>query len=235
MRADPKPGRVVFPIVAVDPVAKWTTRVYGSAWLARSHLIVTCAHCLPADLPSGQRLAIAKRRPVGGYDYYFLEDVERDSRSFDLATARVDVESEEDWPLYPGVTQMAMRVWAFGYPLSHSRQAEEGLVGFHIYPRYLEGYVTRRFLGVPASFPKAELDMPCPPGISGAPLVLTETNEVVGLVFGRTTTKVPDEDPAPLYHFGHAFDREVLDELSGKATGGRPLWEVLGAEQKVAG
>ena len=77
--------------------------------------------------------------------------------------------------------------------------------------------------------------MPCPPGLSGSPLVLVGRNEVVGLVFGRATTQVPDEDPAPLYHFGHAFDREVLDDLSGLATNGRPLWQLLGGEKREAG
>jgi hypothetical protein len=227
-----RPGRVVLPVLAVDPENKRTTGVYGSAWLARSNLIVTCSHCLP-ELPQGQLLAVAKKNATGAYDHYLLEDIERDRRGFDLATARVDLSSDEDWTLYSGVAQMGMTVWAYGYPLSHPRADEAGRVGFHIYPRYLEGYVTRRFLGFPATFPKAELDMPCPPGLSGAPLVLSHLNLVVGLVFGRTTIKVPDEDPAPLYHFGQAFDRETLDELSGPATGGRPLWEVLGEKQKA--
>jgi hypothetical protein len=69
--------------------------------------------------------------------------------------------------------------------------------------------------------------MHCPPGLSGAPLVFGGTDQVVGIVYGRTTTKVPDEDPAPIYHFGLAYDLEILAGLVGLATHGRPLSELM--------
>lgn len=221
------PSRVVLPVVAVDAALTRTLGIYGSAWLVRSGLVVTCWHCVPSALPEGQILAVTRKNASGGHDPFPLRDVERDPRGFDLATARADLEAEEEWPLYPGLSQAGMPVWSYGYPLTDYRDEPDGTRTYQMYPRFLQGYVTRRFVGDPPTHPKAELDMHCPPGLSGAPLGYGSKNQVVGIVYGRTTTKVPDEDPAPLYHFGLAYDREILEGLLGAATGGRPLGEVM--------
>jgi hypothetical protein len=220
-------NRVILPVVAVDAGMSRTLGVYGSSWLARSGLLITCAHCLP-DLPAGQMLAVTRKNSRGGYDAHLLRDVEPDPRGFDLATARVDLEAEDQaWPMYPGNVQQGMPVWTFGYPLPDFRIETDGSKTFQIYPRFLRGYVTRRFLGDPPTHPKAELEMPCPPGISGAPLAYGQTDQVLGIIYGRMTVKVPDEDPAPLYHFGLAYDREILTGLRGAATDGRPVGDLI--------
>lgn len=220
-------SRVVLPIVAVDSAVSGTLGVYGSSWLVRSGLLVTCWHCIP-QLPEGQLLAVARKNAQGGYDPHLLHDVQRDPRGYDLATARVDLDAEDqEWPLYSGVAQTGMAVWSYGYPLTDFRVEPDGTRTYQIYPRFLQGYVTRRFVGDPPTHPKAELDMHCPPGLSGAPLVYGGTDQVLGIVYGRTTVKVPDEDPAPLYHFGLAYDREVIDGLVGPATGERALSEAM--------
>jgi hypothetical protein len=220
-------SRVILPIIAVDDAASRTLGVYGSSWLARSGLLVTCAHCIPT-LPPGQQLAVSRKNSSGGYDPFLLRDVQRDPRGFDLATARVDLDVEDqDWPLYPGLTQAGMDVWTFGYPLTDFRVESDGTRTHRIFPRYLKGYVTRRFLGDPSTHPRAELDMHCPPGISGAPLAYGGTDKVLGIIYGRTTVKVPDEEPAPLYHFGLAYDSEILGGLIGPATDGRAFSEVM--------
>lgn len=220
-------NRVVLPVIAVDTALSQTLGIYGSSWLARSGLLVTCWHCLPS-LPDGQLLAVARKNARGGYDAHVLRDVQRDPRGFDLATARVDLGAEDqEWPLYEGVSQAGMAVWSYGYPLTDFRVEADGTRTHQMYPRFLQGYVTRRFLGDPPTHPKAELDMHCPPGLSGAPLVFGGTDQVLGLVYGRATVKVPDEDPAPLYHFGLAYDREILDGLIGPATDGRTFSEVM--------
>ena len=221
------PHRVILPVVLVDAALTRTLGIYGSSWLARSGLIVTCRHCIP-DVPEGQRLAVTRKNSRGGYDAYLLTNVEPDSRGFDLVTARVDLDAEDqEWPLYPELSQAGMAVWTYGYPLTDWRIEPDGTRTYQTYPRYLQGYVTRRFLGDPPTHPKAEVDMHCPPGISGAPLVYGGADQVIGIIYGRTTVKVPDENPAPLYHFGLAFDREILGGLIGAATGNRPLSEVM--------
>jgi hypothetical protein len=117
-----------------------------------------------------------------------------------------------------------MPVWAFGYPLVRPELEPSGDKGFHLYPRYLEGYVSRKFVA-PNSYPSVELGMPCPPGLSGAPLVIGHTEaEVVGLVYGRETTALGDEPP---YIFGLAYDWDTLAGVSGTATKGKRLADLL--------
>lgn len=220
-------SRVILPVVAVDSAVSRTLGIYGTSWLARSGLIVSCAHCIPT-LPEGQHLAVTRKNSRGGHDGHLLRDVQRDPRGFDLVTASVDLDAEDqEWPLYPELSQAGMPVWTFGYPLTDFRVEADGTRTYQTYPRYLQGYVTRRFVGDPPTHPKAEVDMHCPPGISGAPLVYGGSDQVIGIIYGRTTVKVPDEDPAPLYHFGLAYDREILEGLVGSATGHRPLSELM--------
>jgi len=153
------PSRVILPIVAVDAALSRTLGIYGTSWLARSGLIVTCAHCIPS-LPRDHRLAVTRKNARGGHDPYLLRNVQRDPRGFDLATANVDLDAEDQaWPLYPGVSQTGMHVWTWGYPLTDFRIEADGTQTYQMYPRYLRGYVTRRFLGDPPTCPKAELDM----------------------------------------------------------------------------
>lgn len=220
-------SRVVLPIVAIDVARQRIVDTYGSSWLVRPGLLVTCRHCLP-ELPTGQVLAAARKNPRGSYDARELRNIQADPRGHDLATAFVDFDTEDQaWPLYPGVAEAGMQVWSYGYALPDFRVEGNGERTIQIYPRFLQGYVTRRFIGDPPTFPRAELDLSCPPGLSGAPIVYGGTDQVLGIVFGRTTVKVPDEDPAPLYHFGLAFDREILGGLLGPATEGRPLSELM--------
>jgi hypothetical protein len=221
------PSRVILPVVLVDAAMTRTLGIYGSSWLARSGLIVTCGHCIPG-VPEGQRLAVTRKNSRGGHDAFALSNVEPDPRGFDLVTASVDLDAEDqEWPLYPELSQAGMAVWTYGYPLTDWRPEPDGTRTYQMYPRYLQGYVTRRFIGDPPTHPRVEVDMHCPPGISGAPLVYGGKDQVLGIIYGRTTVKVPDEDPVPLYHFGLAFDREIVGGLVGRATGNRPLSEVM--------
>jgi hypothetical protein len=221
------PSRVILPVVLVDTAITRTLGIYGSSWLARSGLVVTCRHCIP-DVPEGQRLAVTRKNSRGGYDAFPLSNVQPDPRGFDLVTASADLDAEDQaWPLYPELAQAGMAVWTYGYPLTDWRPETDGTRTFQMYPRYLQGYVTRRFIGDPPTHPRTELDMHCPPGISGAPLVYGGSDQVIGIIYGRTTVKVPDEDPAPLYHFGLAFDREILGGLVGSAARDRPLSEIM--------
>jgi hypothetical protein len=221
-------SRVVLPVVATDDALKETRGVYGSGFLVRTGVFITCRHCLP-QLPAGQRLAVARRNANGSYEAFPLSDVEPDARGHDLATARVPLDAEEQWPLYQGVMVAGMSCWSFGYPLPEIRPEPFGPTGFAIAPRFVRGYVMRRYNGAMVggrSFPCAELDMTAPPGLSGAPILYENSDQILGVYFGRRSTKVPDEDPAPLYTFSLAYDNEILAGLKGKATGNRNVGEL---------
>ena len=220
--------RVVLPVVATDDAVQQTLGVYGSAFLIRSGVVVTCKHCLPT-LPLGQRLAVCRSNGHGGYDPFPLSMVEVDARGHDLATAHVDLAAEEEWPLYQGVMVPGMRCWSFGYPLPETRPAPGQAPTYAIAPRFVRGSVMRRFNGAfvdGKAFPCGELDMTAPPGLSGAPIVFEGSDHILGVYYFRHTCKVPDEDPAPLYHFARAYDNEVLSGLKGAATNGKSIGEL---------
>jgi len=221
-------SQVVLPVVATDQGVRRTLGVYGTGFLLRSGVFVTCRHCLP-DLPADQRLAVARRTDSGGYDAYPLSQIEPDVRGHDLATARVELQAAEEWPLYQGIMVAGMSCWSFGYPLPELRPEPGGPTAYAITPRFVRGYVMRRYNGASAggdTFPCAELDMTAPPGLSGAPIVYEGSDQILGVYFRRRTTKVPDEDPAPLYTFSLAYDNEILAGLKGQATGGRTVGEL---------
>ncbi len=222
------PFRVVFAVNATDEGVTTALGVYGTGFLVRSGVFVTCRHCLP-ELPAGQRLAVSRKNDRGGYDAWALSMIEADERGHDLATARVDLDAEEAWPLYQGVMVPGMRCWSFGYPLPERRPEPTGDVTFAVAPRFVRGYVMRRYNGAIAlgrPVPCGELDMTAPPGLSGGPVVFEGSDHILGAYFGRRTTKVPDEDPAPLYSFSLAYDNEVLAGLKGAATGGKTIGEL---------
>jgi hypothetical protein len=176
-------------------------------------------------LPKGQFLAAARKHQSGVYEIRPLTQIGHDSRGYDLATASVEFDAEDQaWPLYPGNCEWGMSIWSWGYPLSLKEEKPDGNTALRIYPRFLRGYVTRRFLGDPPTFPQVELDMQCPPGLSGAPIVYEGTDKVLGLVFAHNNTEIGGH---PVYHYGYAFDRELLDGLAGPATNGLPLGKVL--------
>jgi len=220
--------RVILPVVAVDDAVTTSLGVYGSGFLVRSGVFVTCGHCLPT-LPEGQRLAVCKKNATGGYDPFPLSMVEADPRGHDLATARVDLAADEEWPLYQGIMVPGMRCWSFGYPLPEVRSEPGQPPTYVLAPRFVRGSVMRRFDGAIVGgkkCPCAELDMTAPPGLSGAPIVFEGSDHILGVYFRRNTTKVPKEDPAPLYHFALAYDNQILSGLKGAATGGKTLGEL---------
>jgi len=222
--------KVVLAVVATDDRCTEALGVYGSGFLIRSGIFVTCRHCLP-DLPDGQRLAVCRKNASGGYDALPLSMIEADSRGHDLATARVQLEADEEWPLYQGVMVAGMGCWSFGYPLPEIRPETGQPTTFVLAPRFVRGYVMRRFMGANiggTAFPCGEVDMTAPPGLSGAPIVFDGSDQILGVYFRRHTIKVADEEPAPLYTFALAYDNEILAGLRGSATGGKTLGEVCG-------
>jgi hypothetical protein len=85
-----------------------------------------------------------------------------------------------------------------------------------------------------------ELDMPAPEGLSGAPVVLHGTKAVVGVVYGHNDVALVEEhatvddetgarspEVLRIVSFGLAHHTHTLHELRGKATGGRPLKELV--------
>lgn len=129
--------------------------------------------------------------------------------------------------LRPTLTQArrTQDVWSYGYPLATTRQGEQQEVIWRLTGRMLRGYVTQgtdiepSHGGVELMY---ELDMPSPPGLSGAPLLLGAGRHVVGVVQGEHTATQGNRSTT----FALELDLGVLAQSRGAATNGLPLGDI---------
>jgi hypothetical protein len=104
--------------------------------------------------------------------------------------------------------------------------------------RYFQGYVSRAFDYIAPSgdtlIPSYEIDMRCPKGLSGAPLVVTTSEyrgQVIGVIYGAHTPFGTESEagdiqlPTTVFALAHYFD--TLMALRGPATSDRPLSELV--------
>jgi hypothetical protein len=101
-------------------------------------------------------------------------------------------------------------------------QAYPDYKALHCYSRFLRGYVTR-LARDEAERPVIDLDMPCPPGLSGAPVIREDRRDVIGVIFEEQTTTMYERTVI----FGRAHHLDVLRSACAAVTGGRPLVEHL--------
>ena len=159
----------------------------GSGFVIADNVLVTCHHCVRSDIPDDQVYAAIHQRKYGSYGAAFLENITSHPRGFDLVTASVPLLPKLGFELASDVAATGGDVFSYGYPYTSTQRGSDGTVTFLLNPRYLQGYVTRRFMYEQCEYgptPAYELDMPAPGGMSGAPLVIARTRRVVGVIFG---------------------------------------------------
>jgi hypothetical protein len=86
----------------------------------------------------------------------------------------------------------------------------------HFYSGFLRGYATR-LARDEAERPVIDLDMPCPPGLNGAPVIREDRRDVIGVIFEEQTTTMYERTI-----FGRAHHLDVLRSACAAVTGGRP-------------
>lgn len=230
-------------VLAVSGSAQEAVSFEGTGFLVAPQVLVTCWHCVKAELPPGQLYVV----PVGP-TLYELSRIEPDPSGLDLATATVeelrptlDLRLASDADVLPGID-----VTTFGYPADTVLALDER-GKFNYSGRVLKGYIARRFHAAPTGpivTPTLELDMLAPAGLSGAPLLIHghNTNTVVGVLYGSHATATIEEiasvDPATgvrqpeiqrLATFGLAHTPLSLGALKGAATNYKPVSELLRA------
>ncbi len=232
----------IVPLFAFDPKGVSLPEFLGTAFVPASRVLVTCWHCV-RDLVGGPKDIVAmSRMPDGQPKPLLLSNIERDGNGADLALATVD--AEPTIGLYMGDSDHAMGtdVLSFGYPGTEVITDGEA-PSIDVVPRYLQGYITRVFENAQPGYgpvPSYELDMPAPRGLSGGPLIRRGSSELVGVVYGEkdfgTIDCVRSVDPVTgketpeqvrVQVFGLAHRVAALRQLAGKATGGRPLCELM--------
>lgn len=212
----------------------------GTGFLIGRNVLVTCWHCVSAELEEEDMYAVAVpwseaqmqsgvAPPDSTYYVLPLHDIQQDPSGADLATARVGLNpvglslgDDDSLPL-------SSDVWTFGYPLTSDLPHQQSGRSITLNGRSLKGYVTRDFWNEVPNFgrtPSYELDMPSPEGLSGAPLVKYSSLEVVGVVYGATSSGNMGQLER-LTTFAVAHMGSTLRTLRGIATQGHTLAEYL--------
>jgi hypothetical protein len=220
-------------------------RFAGTGFVAVPYVFVTCAHCVPDELPEDQTYAVLRYEAK---TVHRLGQIAQDPSGADLASARVDIPT---WPPFelvataPDVT--GLDVGTIGYPGTHPIEQPDGMLRFDQQGRYFQGYVSRAFTynhpALHRPVRSYEIDMPCPRGLSGAPLVVTTPayrGQVIGVIYGAHppfgSQSEAGEIPLPptVFALAHYFD--TLMALRGPATSDRPLSELVpeGGERSPA-
>jgi len=230
----------IFVVSAGNPVD--TLSFEGTGFLVAPAVLVTCWHCVRRKLQNGERYAVVIEREQNVYP---LESVEQDPSGLDLATAVVpDLSSSLNLSLALDPHALAgADVFSYGYPLGQIMRMPDGSRVINAPGRLLKGYVTRSFAPTLAEFGRTltlELDMPAPGGLSGAPVIVAGTREIVGVVYGVNVVAQVEElariDPTTgqrepevqrIVSFAAAHHVISLRGLRGTATRGRSLMELM--------
>ena len=237
------PTNDILPIVVLDEAAQRPVAVCGTGFLIADDLLVTAWHCVRDKLKPGHRYVVCRKRGPDVYDPYPLDDIVQHTAGRDLALGRVPLAAKERFKLFLEPVKPGMHVWTSGYPATQVRRDSEGKEVLVLGPRYLEGYVTRTFIypeGLGGPAPAHELDMQVPGGLSGAPLFFQGTDAILGVLFHahevETVEVFRSVDPATgnrqpeivkVIYFGLAYPIDTVLELSGPASNGRALRELM--------
>ena len=207
----------------------------GTGFLLAKHIFVTAWHCVERSPDPGFGY-LGAARVAGRFVAWPLLLLAQDANGSDLALARVEAAPGLRLVLSSEGRLIGNDVWTYGYPFTEPHCEPDG-VHFTLHGRALRGYATRTFnfqhhcFGSVTSY---ELDMPTPAGCSGAPLLLGNTLEVMGVVYGSHQVQSAG-DPGEVSErvsifsvtFGLAHRSKTLRAARGPATDGKTLAEYL--------
>jgi len=202
----------------------------GTGFFVAPGIFVTCWHCVREQPPAGQTYAVCVFEAAGPRAYY-LRDIERDRNGSDIATARCDYAPSSLPALGSDALTYGANVWSFGYPFPERRPVFAGPTAHVINGRMLRGYVTRHcWHDVPGVGRREvyELDMKAPEGLSGAPLMMTETHTVYGILIAENSIEM-----GRVVSFAIAHDTATLRNVTTALTDGVPLSQYLDQQQGV--
>ena len=219
----------MFPVVRYSQVGEGVAgpiAVAGSSFTFGEGTLVTCWHCVKQPLGTDEVYGIAVRRGGIGSPYEFcsIDNLERDRNGADIALGHIDWMPGRGLTLANDPVQWGERVETYGYPfpLAVPDQMYPGYKALHVYSRFLRGYVTR-LARDENERPVIDLDMLCPPGLSGAPVIREDRRDVIGVIFEEQTTTMYERTVI----FGRAHHLDVLRSARAAVTEDRSLIEHL--------
>jgi len=199
----------------------------GTAFTFGEGTLVTCWHCVKHPLGPNESYGVLVRR--GGidapYELCSIDNLGRDENGADLALGRIDWTPGRGLTLAEDPVQWGERVETYGYPFTvavpDKNYPDYKALTFD--PVFLRGYVTRLTKDERTRRPVIDLEMLCPPGLSGAPVIRENRREVIGVAFEEKTTIMHKYTVI----FGRAHHLDVLRAARGAATAGRALADHL--------
>lgn len=207
--------------------------ITGSGFTFGEGTFLTCWHCVSRPLDPNEAYCAAVRSEgiyTQTYDRAFeLTDLQRAANGADLAIARVGFTVDPVLPLATTPAAWGEDVVSCGYPLPlNSVDPDGGQPKLETNASLLRGYVTRiRPDDRPGwrAIRAYELDMPAPPGLSGAPLFRPDPFEVVGVVYREHDVVVSEADYPITFSLAHHLT--TLREAQAGATDNLPLQAFL--------
>lgn len=205
----------IFPVVGGrlnEESGTWTAWAVTGTAFAFGGWAVTCWHVVRGLLDEGLEVGINFKDDDGNLVFEAVSFEQRGGH--DIAIAPMS------WAPLPPLRQgpplhEGMNVYAYGYPLTEQERGVDGVRRFRWWLRLFRGYVVSATILPVEGYREAgvvELDMPCPGGLSGAPLLRDNpaqggTFEVVGMVQGQVSIT---EGTSPPLVLGRAYARDEL-------------------------
>lgn len=168
--------------------------VEGTGFLLGDNLLVTCSHCVRADPPENCAYAACRLDQQGSRRGNLLGPIEHLGN--DLAVGPIRFSSALSFTVADSPPRIGASVWTFGYPLTDVERITDEVRYFTAHPRLLRGHITRPFVynhEALGPLPSWELSFPVPAGLSGAPLFLHGTLDVIGVVYGNNDVAAVEE------------------------------------------
>ena len=204
-------SRSILPIVTVTESHEIKAVSYcGTGFIIAPNTLVTSWSLVCENLIDEQKYAVLVKTD-SGYTTHFLTDIEQHPDGLDLAIAKVDTGANHFLRVYDKEALPGDELITYGYSPSPGINNSKKIAPSSLSLRFLHGSITRAFYYSEPGFIRTyayEIDIPMLFGFYGAPLILPNSNQVVGVIFGAIDISKAEELSRDRRVIMNMFDKE---------------------------